>query len=84
MAAVGRFVAAHPALLRSTLISNRKCEMAEPARKTFHGESRLEIDQETGARDRQILNLFARPVHLMDGCRFADRDAPTSVEWRKP
>jgi len=58
--------------------------MAEPARKTFHGESRLEIDQETGARDRQILNVFARPVYLMDGCRFADRDAPTSVEWRKP
>jgi hypothetical protein len=45
-------------------------------------ERRLEIDQETGVRDRQILNVFARPVHLMDGCGFADRDALVCM-WRK-
>jgi len=50
------------------------------AGKKFRGQIRLEIDQKTGTQDSQMLSAFARPVHLMDGCRFADRDALTSVD----
>ena len=54
------------------------------AGKKFRGQIRLEIDQKTGTQDSQMLSAFARPVHLMDGCRFADRDALTSVDVEEP